>query len=85
MHRQVPPLLLVTTPDHCRHAAGGHRGALKAGKDVLRRKPLTLTVAELAAAVQKVVQETGRVLQTGSQQPLPTTGKAACSAWRSSW
>src|SRR5882724_9685474 len=57
--------VLVSTPDH-RHALIGI-DAVEAGKDVYLQKPASLTIAE-GRALSNAVQETGRILQLGSQQ-----------------
>jgi len=58
-------VVIIGTPDHWHSKIAVD--ACRAGKDVYVEKPLTLTVDE-GKVLQRVVNETGRIVQVGSWQ-----------------
>ena len=65
LDRKDVDIVTISTPDHWHTKMCVD--ALRAGKDVYCQKPLTLTIKE-GKLLCKVVKETGRVLQVGTQQ-----------------
>ena len=65
LDRKDIDVIIQGAPDHWHTKI--NVDALRAGKDVYGEKPLTLTIEE-AKLLRRVVHETGRVFQTGTQQ-----------------
>lgn len=65
LERRDLDAVTIGTPDHWHTAIAV--AALRSGKHVYCEKPLTLTIDE-GKLINKVVQETGRVFQVGTQQ-----------------
>ena len=65
LDRKDIEVVSIVTPDHWHSKIA--IDAMKAGKDIYCEKPLTLTIDE-GKQILKVLKETGRVFQVGTQQ-----------------
>lgn len=65
LEKEKPEVVTIGTPDHWHVPIA--IAALRAGADVYCEKPLTLTIDE-GIQISKVVKETGKVFQVGTQQ-----------------
>jgi len=65
MDRNDIEVVINGTPDHWHTKI--NVDACRSGKDVYTEKPLTLTIDE-GKVLRKVVEDTGRIVQTGTQQ-----------------
>ncbi|MBC7816656.1 MAG: Gfo/Idh/MocA family oxidoreductase [Planctomycetaceae bacterium] len=79
MDRQDIQVVVCGTVDHWHTLVS--LAALRSKKDVYCEKPLTLTIAEGQHLV-KAVRDTGRILQTGSQQRSDKSFRLACELVR---
>ncbi len=67
------------SPDHWHTAI--NVAACRAGKDVYTEKPLTLTIEE-GQILRRVVKETGRIVQVGTQQRSQSAFRTVCELAR---
>jgi predicted dehydrogenase len=65
LDKEHPDVVTIGTPDHWHVPIA--IAALRSGCDVYCEKPLTLTIQE-GIEIRKVVEETGKVFQVGTQQ-----------------
>lgn len=79
LERDDVHVLVNGTPDHWHTLV--NLGAARAGKDVYAEKPLTLTIDEGRRLV-RAVQESGIILQTGTQQRSSSRFRQACELVR---